>query len=211
MSVWRLGHQGAPCEYVPRQFCSWNNRFDDPKRQFRSLYCADQRVTCLREVLADLRPNAKAVADFARFFGAMGRGGLTVAGVVSAEWRRANVLVAADFSLQQGDLVDLDEPVVRERLGHQHAALLHRFGMRHLNVSEIRGKNRIITQTIARALFAEGCAGVCFRSNLDNQPCYALFEGRASLTAAVAPVSLIENVDELIRVCGEYGLILRPA
>lgn len=211
MRVWRLGHQAAPCDYVPRPLCSWHNRFDDPKREFRSLYCAAQPVTCLREVLADLRPNAKALADFARFFGGLGRGGLTVAGVVSPEWRRANALVEAEVALRQGALVDLDDPATREALAQRHAALLHRYGMRYLNISEVRGRNRAVTQAIARSLFEAGEAGVRFRSNLDDQPFYALFEGRAQLVPAAAPITMTDHVPDLSRVCGEYGLILRPA
>ena len=40
-AVWRLGHAAAPLAYVPRELCSWNHRFDDPRREYRTLYSAD--------------------------------------------------------------------------------------------------------------------------------------------------------------------------
>ena len=45
------------------------HRWDDPKREYRTLYCAEQQLTCLREVLADLRPNTKAIAELRKLFG----------------------------------------------------------------------------------------------------------------------------------------------
>ena len=40
-AVWRLGHRGAPLEYVPRHLCGWRHRWDDPERKYRTLYCAE--------------------------------------------------------------------------------------------------------------------------------------------------------------------------
>ena len=67
----------------------------------------------------------------------------------------------------------------------------------------------MVTQTISRALFEEGAAGVRFRSNLDDQPCAALFEGRARLEPRGKAVPLRADVEELLQVCAEYGLVLR--
>ncbi|MBV9279481.1 MAG: RES domain-containing protein [Chloroflexi bacterium] len=57
--VWRVGWAGSPLDFLPRNLASWQNRFDDVHRRFRTLYVAHEPVTCLREVLADLRPNTK--------------------------------------------------------------------------------------------------------------------------------------------------------
>src|SRR3954466_2256318 len=65
--VWRVGHAGSPLDFVPHEYCSWEHRFDDPEREYRTLYGARHRVTALREVLADLRPETRVRADFARF------------------------------------------------------------------------------------------------------------------------------------------------
>ena len=55
---WRVGHISDPIGFIPRERCSWNHRFDDSKRRFRTLYCAIRPETALREVLADLRRNS---------------------------------------------------------------------------------------------------------------------------------------------------------
>ena len=70
MAVWRVGYYASPCEFTPLHLCGWNHRYDDPKREYRTIYAADEKTTCLREVLADLRQNKKALADFEKTFGA---------------------------------------------------------------------------------------------------------------------------------------------
>src|SRR2546427_8415790 len=81
--------------------------------------------------------------------------------------------------------------------------------MPHLDISQVRSRDRVVTQTISRALFEEGAAGIRFRSNLDDGPCAALFEGRARLEPRGEPVSLTEDVEELLQVARGYGLVLR--
>jgi RES domain len=191
---------------VPRGLSSWQHRFDDPRREYRTLYCADRRITCLREVLADLRPSTEALRDFARLFG--DRRAIP-AGVVSAEWRRAHVLAPATIAGADGALVDLDDVAVRRKLERRHAALLAAHAMPHLDISQVRSRDRVVTQTISRALFEEGASGIRFRSNLDDGPCAALFEGRARLEPRGKPTPLTEDVEELLQVCDEYGLVLR--
>ena len=86
-----------------------------------------------------------------------------------------------------GALVDLDDIPSRERLARQHARLLAAHGMQHLDISEVRSRSRPVTQAISRSLYDEGAAGVRFRSNLDDQPCTALFEGRGPTTPVAHP------------------------
>ncbi|MCI0549173.1 MAG: RES domain-containing protein [Candidatus Rokubacteria bacterium] len=196
----------APLDYVPRELSSWHHRFDDPRREYRTLYCADEKLTCLREVLADLRPNAKALAEFASLFG---DASLIPAGEISRAWRRQHALAPASIALVGGALVDLDDVPSRERLARRHARLLARHGMRHLDISEVRSRQRPVTQAISRTLYDEGAAGVRFRSNLDDRPCTALFEGRGRLEPAGTPIPLTRDLPELLQVCAEYSLTLR--
>ena len=211
--VWRVGHADAPLDFVPYEYCSWQHRFDDPMREYRTIYGSEHQLTALREVLADLRPNAKARADFAQFQLAQGVRveDLQVPGrAVTASWRRSHELAPARVE-HEGELVDLDDPALRERLATRHATLLAEHGMAQLNIAEIRSKNRLVTQTIARDLYMRGAAGVLFRSNLDDGPCIALMEGRARFIADGAPLSLAEDLPELTRVCEEYNLVLLSA
>jgi hypothetical protein len=57
MSAGGSPHISDPIGFIPTERCSWNHRFDDSKRRFRTLYCAIRPETALREVLADLRRN----------------------------------------------------------------------------------------------------------------------------------------------------------
>jgi hypothetical protein len=195
---------------VPHEYCSWEHRFDDPQRDYRTVYGAQYKVTALREVLADLRPDTKARADFAQF---QIDQGVTVdelqvpASAVTAAWRQAHELAPARVE-RDGELVELDRPRLLDELATRHAALLAAHGMRQLNISEIRSKNRAVTQTIGRDLYERGAAGLLFRSNLDDHGCVVLFEGRAHFRADGDAIPLTEDVPELLYVCSEYHLTL---
>lgn len=204
--VWRVGWAGSPLDFVSRATSSWQNRFDDRLRRFRTLYVASEPVTCLREVLADLRPNTRVLADFQEVFGHSPH---LLAGEVSWAFRTKHLLAPAQIQLLTGALVDVDDVVVRQRLEHHHATLLHQHGRAHLNIGDARSEVRAVTQTIAATLFDDGAAGIRFRSKLDDLRCIALFEGRAVLCPTGDPASLTRPIPALLRVCDEYNLVLR--
>ncbi len=81
-------------------------------------------------------------------------------------------------------------------------------GVKRLDISTLRSKERAVTQEIAGALFDQEAAGIVYRSNIDDQLCVALFEGRARLVPTGDPELLTEPVRALGRVCKELGLIL---
>lgn len=199
-----------PLSFPPRHLCSWNNRFDDPHRVFRTLYCAEQRITCLRETIQDLRPDARALADFSATVGAgdPGPGGLLLAGVVSVAWRQQNVLASARLHLE-AELYHLDDVSLRQRLERELARELAELGLEHLDIAQVRGKRRVITQKISHLLHEEGAAGIVYRSNLDSGRCVAIFESRAHLQPAGTPRPLTHAVPELLQVSDEFNLVLR--
>jgi hypothetical protein len=192
---------------VPNHLCGWQHRWDDPRREYRTLYCAESELTCLREVLADLRPNAKAIAELKELFGEDSPA-LRGVGEVAAEWRDARLLCPA-LAVAEHEFCHLDTEVeLRNELEHDFAELLAEHGMDHLDIAQVRSRDRIVTQTISRALYERDYAGVRFGSNLDDQPCYALFEGRAELQANGEPLELTPDLEALQRVCDEFGLRL---
>ncbi len=134
------------------------------------------------------------------------------AGTVTVALRAARVLIWAAVELD-GDLVDVDQPAIRDALERAHAALLTAHGMDHLNIAEIRSRTRIVTQTISRSLYEQGASGIEFGANHDNQPCYALFEGHARLTGAEDSdlVELTADLEILRQVCTEWQLRIEPA
>jgi RES domain len=161
-------------------------------------------------VLADLRPNTKMLADMDELFG-RSAAIESAAGTVPREWREAHVLRRGRLEAK-GELAYIDSVRLRRRLERKHARLLSELGMDHLDISEVRSRTRPVTQAISRTLYEEGAAGVRFKSNLDDQPCFALFEGRARLAAERAShdtlVRLRPDEPLLVRVCDELGLRL---
>jgi len=179
-----------------------------PSRQlFRTLYCAEHPRTAFREVLADFRPNAKARAEYRELFGTD-----LPAPRISAAWRDTKVLARGTLELLRGDLADLDEPTLRLPFARAQANLLTRLGVDHLDIAQIRSKDRALTQAVTRFLAEKGAAGVLYGSNLDDQPCAALFEGRARLSSVTGykPEPLTLPHPELLAVCEEFGLVLEP-
>jgi hypothetical protein len=192
---------------VPRHLCSWRHRWDDPEREYRTIYCAESELTCLREVLADLRPNARAIAELKELFGER-TPALRGVGEVAAEWRDAHLLCPAR-AVSRHEFCDLDAEVeLRNELEHELALLLAMHDMDHLDISQVRSRDRFVTQTIGRELYARSYGGVRFGSNLDDRPCYALFEGRAALHADGDPLELEPDLEPLRLVCDEFGLRL---
>ena len=203
MNVWRVGHRSAPCNFTPRHFYGWVNRFDDPHREYRTLYCCDFKLTCLREVLADFRPNLKAIREFGKTFK---KEPSHFFGTVPMEWRRAHVLIECQLKIIKGAIVDLAHGAIKKDLKKQLKDFLKEQKIRVLNMKELRSKNRMLTQKISRALFEDGYAVIKFTSHLDRQPCYALFEARAELHPTKTKILLSENFKEFQQVCNEFGL-----
>ncbi len=57
VDLWRVGYHADPLGFTPWELYQFNHRFDDTRRRFRTLYCAQFPQTCLREVLAAFRPS----------------------------------------------------------------------------------------------------------------------------------------------------------
>lgn len=209
----RVGWREDPTDYLPHEGCSWEHRFDDPLREYRTLYCADSALTAIREVLADLRPNAIARAEFAQWQLAQG---IPVdelsepARRVTDAWRDAHVLIEVEVETD-GAVAEIDDVGLREELERTHSELLRAHGMEHLNISEIRSKNRAVTQAISRDLYEQGAAGITFKSNLDNGRCLVVFEGRGLFHPASDPQHLSDDVPELWQVVTQYGLLMDRA
>ncbi|MCW3004768.1 MAG: hypothetical protein JWQ20_4066 [Conexibacter sp.] len=148
------------------------------------------------------------LADFEELFGP-DAGVTAAAGVVSPQWRAERVLAPATLALE-GELTDVDDPATRTALERAHAALLADHGMAHLDIAEVRSRTRVVTQQIGRALYQAGAAGVRFGSNLDDRPCFAVFEARGRLVGLTTepPLQLTADLAILVQVCDEYGLRL---
>ena len=195
MSVWRVGHFASPCDFTPRHLCGWNHRFDDPKREYRTVYAADEKETCLREVLADLRPDKRALAEFKKIFG--DDASAAAAGRVTKAWREKHVLANAEVVIGFGAMADIESAPVLADLSRRLKEALAARGMMRLDAAGVRSKDRVLTRAASRLLHDDGLAGVDFRSRLDGVPCHALFEGRARLEQIGAGSPLGGEIPEL--------------
>ena len=110
--LWRVGYHANPLGFTPRELYNFSHRFDDIQHRFRTLYLADLPETCLREVLADFRPNLGAKLRHIERYGPEAAEDFALE-PVTASWRRQHVLVHALLSLD-GPMIELTDGAVRE-------------------------------------------------------------------------------------------------
>jgi hypothetical protein len=207
--LWRVGYHADPLGFTPRELYEFSHRFDDIQHRFRTLYCAELAETCLREVLADFRPNLGALRRHVERYGPDAAQDFTEQ-PVTAQWRRQHVLVAARLRLD-GPLIDLTDVSTRQRIENRHAALLLEYDLSHLDLREITTSRRPVTQTIAADLYDQGASAVRFPSRLDGNACVALFEGRGAVTSAGDAIALTDPPPvHLTSVATQWSLALEP-
>lgn len=209
-ALWRVGYHADPLGYTPWELYQFNHRFDDVRRLFRTVYCAQSPETCLREVLADFRPNLAAMRRHVERYGPEAAHDFT-SEPVTARWRAQHVLVPVVLQLD-GPLIDLTELPTRREVENRDIELLLEHGLEHLDLHEITTSRRVVTQTIAADLFDRGASAVRFPSRLDGSVCVALFEGRGTVAATGDVVALTDPPPEpLSNVTATWGLVLEPA
>ena len=209
-TLWRVGYYADPLGFTPLDLYEFSHRFDDIHHRFRTLYCAELPETCLREVLADFRPNLDAMRRHVERYGPEAAEDFT-AQPVTARWRAQHVLVPVLVRLD-GLWIDLTDVPTRQAIEDRHVALLVEHGLEHLDLHEITTSRRVITQTIAADLFDRGASAVRFPSRLDGNACVALFEKRGTISAAGDPIALTDPPPEqLTNVTTSWGLALEPA
>ena len=145
------------------------------------------------------------LADFASLFS-----GTPPAQLVAAQWRADRRVARARIETSEELFVDLEDLAVRRELEERHAPLLAAHGMRHLDLAQLRSDQRVVTQTIALELHAEGKAGVLYGSTLDNEQCVAIFEGRASLQPYGPTHAIAADDQDLLSVCRAWKLEIEP-
>lgn len=213
--LWRVGHIRDPYGFPPRNVHEWSHRFDDLHRRWRTVYCAWSAETALREVLADLRPNAATIARLLERYGDDAASDLPPAAVTRA-WRERNLLAPVRIELADGArILDLTDVHVCRRLETIHAKLLVEHGMGRLDLHEITTRRRAVTRAIATLAYDEEEVGLIrYPSSIDlaATPCYALIEGRAHLSAAGNPLPLTDPPPEALQnVVAGWKMALAPA
>jgi len=154
------------------------NRFDVPGGGV--LYCATDLAGCCAETLARFRPTPamhRAMAEEDASF--------MMVGGVPADWRhrRLKARITTEGALP---FLNIEAPQTREWLQRELADALASFDVSDLDVSVVRGGNRLITRTIARWAYDQTDAtgnplysGIRYLSRLGTYECWAVFDGTA--------------------------------
>ncbi len=107
--VWRVGHVAGPYDYPPATYLPdpRSGRFDDPLKEYRTLYCARHQSVALRESLQEFRHSSETLSKLKAVYGASG----VPRAKVPADWRAAHVLAPARIRLAPGtELVGYEDP-----------------------------------------------------------------------------------------------------
>jgi hypothetical protein len=204
-----VGHFGGPLRFAPKDRCLWENRFDDPEKRVRTLYCATEKLTCFYEALARFRRDTVTLAGMAAMTPAADPSEPDDAGVVTRSWRENHVLSSARIQLLRGSLVDLDSVAVREEIAHRHSQFLLEYKVPFLDRDVIQGRNRELTQALGKLLYREGAAGLLYSSKLKGL-CAVLFERRARLVPAGHREPLTGHIPEFLQACHDLHLSCDP-
>jgi hypothetical protein len=171
--LYRIGHLPNPVALPPRDETG-RGRFDDPRREFRTLYAAARRQTAFLETLA---PHRSALAAIVGLQPVELRPTAALFGRVRPSWRAARAVGRLRLRPRQRWL-DLRALTTREALRHELAPRLLERGNLELDLSGVVGPHRALTQTIARWAYDRGFAGLVYHSRFHAPlTCWAIFEG----------------------------------
>lgn len=157
------------------------------------------------EVLADFRPSAKTYRI------AEGES-IMAQGAMPRSWRERRAL--AEFSLHDPlPFVDVESDATLTHLTKAMAEELDELGVTRLDVSVVRGPNRLLTRAIAKWVYTrvdeEGrplYGGVRYLSRFQSHECWAVFNGAVVGTVRTSPITLFDS--ELTTVARDFGITL---
>ncbi len=176
------------------------NRFDVPGGGV--LYCCTQLEGCYRETLARLRPSPRAAdldEDSDNHF--------MRAGCVAASWRDARRIFTISLD-DAAPFIDVEAPETRSHFDDVLGSMLEH----HLDVSDVRGRDRLLTRAIAEWAYAQldedgdgVYSGMRYMSRHGDYECWAVFNGTPVVESG--PPTAIEMTDPvLLRVARDFGL-----
>ncbi len=126
------------------------------------------------------------------------------------DWRLSRVLLKGNIVLINGEIIDIESPVIQRELDVYLGDLLDQYGIPHIDTSVLRGNFREITHAVSEWVFhVKKGAGLLYRSKFESDGiCYALFSSKVSINL-IENNSLSENFEALNEVCTEFGLTVK--
>lgn len=202
--LYRIGYASDPLAWPPWEYVGVG-RFDDYRRQFRVLYVSEQRRACFLEGLAQFRPDPEALTRLSQV---SGTDEPIAPATVPPDWYRKRAVGTLVIHSTQGRWLDLRQLETREALRTELAQKLVELGLEDLDVSDVRSRNRELTQAIARWAYEQGYQGIVYKSRFDDSlDCWAIFEG--ALVGAAAPPEPISRDDPDLRVAAQaFGIVV---
>lgn len=192
----------ATIDPVDAATASAGNRFDVPGGSV--MYAASDPRGAYAETIARLRPTARMRAlDHDPAFMSPGS--------VPADWRLRRNLVEIGLK-QPAPFLDVEAPETHTYLGETMAASLALLGVDNLNVSDVRGANRLVTRAISLFAYVHidqedgelAYSGIRYISKLGDHECWAVFDGT---DFEITRRRTIEKTDpDLLRVAETFGL-----
>ena len=202
--LFRIGRAPDPLAWPSRQYIG-DGRFDDPARQFRTIYASQQRRSCFLEVLASFRPDPKLLA---RLQAVTDTDEPIYSPVVPSAWRRTRRV--GRFRLAAaGPWLDLRAPETHQVLRQDLARLLVELGIPDFDVSAALGPSRALTQAISRWAYERSYQGIVYASRLDSGlNCWAIFEG-AVIDPSGPPEGITPDDPDLLAVAALFQLSVK--
>ncbi|HEU5217454.1 MAG TPA: RES family NAD+ phosphorylase [Gemmatimonadales bacterium] len=181
-TLYRIGSLPEPFAWPPPEKLAWPNehrdRFDDPDRKVRVLYASESEYGCALEIVARFRfrPSGGLLEDAGRY----GTGPLPATGIIPASYFRLKALGELSLSLAPGEVfLDLRATQTLTSLRAAIAPTARKAGLHpfELERSDALGRNRRLTQEIARWAIAQGYRGLAYESRWSRDVTnWALFE-----------------------------------
>jgi hypothetical protein len=178
--LYHIGRLPNPLAWTEWEYVG-GGRFDDPRqlRQFRVLYAAEQRLAAFVETLQKWRPSIEALAALNSIHPVSGLDDVpeNAIGVIPADWGLTRGI--ATFHLLPGQhWLDLREHETRETLRGMLAPTLQALRYDDFDLSDVLGRDRRLTQTIAWLAHEQGFHGITYTSRFSHHfTCWAIFEG----------------------------------
>jgi len=193
----RIAQGNSP--WVAYAGTKFEQRFDDPEKQFLVLYAGSSRLGCFIECLAHFRR-----AILPGFEELEGKFGPTFPqGAVPATWCTSR---SSQSTKVTGIFADVAQSAWLSRLQTDAPAIL----LQELHAGQIdqstihQARFRPITQWVARYVFQQEAhfAGIYYTSRHGSEfSNWAIFEGRPAIEPADSPIQITENDADLLAAC----------
>ena len=190
----------------------FGHRWDDPQREFRSLYTSSTKVGACIEVLQDLLPK---VSELARLQAIQRDTDEDLPDFGALPESYFEHLHGCELGIAAGiPFLNVVDAQIVQAMRSELAALATRLGLPDVDVSTITGDIREVTQAVARNIYAARYAGISSPSSLGSPYTnWTVFEDghetnrlRVEMTLLKAPVPLTFDDSDLIEALNVLGL-----